>query len=409
MSTTFDPLHKWLGIPPEEQPPNVYRLLGIQTMEADLDVISNAADQRMAYLRNFAVGPHAAYAENLLNQVASARLCLLNSRTKKVYDANLKNRPAKGPMTPPPAGAAPAAADEGALFGHYVLFERTGGGRAGPVYKAKTRTDGQLVSLKILPPAMAKEGQMLKRFEREIQIAAKSKHPNVVRGLAAGEQDGIQFLVLEYVDGTDLGEAIGRLGPLDVPRAVNYMQQAARGLSYLHANGIFHRNIKPQNLLIDRQGHVKIANLTLARLAETGDHDVPEENLTQTGDMLGSADYLAPEQASDASKIDGRADVYSLGCTLFHLLSGRPPYPGKNLVDKLMAHRANPIPSLTALRKDVPPQLDKILAKMMAKQVADRYASMDDVIAAFDRVNEPENEPAGGLLGRIKGFFRRGK
>lgn len=409
MSTTFDPLHKWLGIPPEEQPPHAYRLLGIQTLETDADVISNSADQRMVYLRNFAVGPYAAYAENLLNQIASARLCLLNPRTKQMYDANLKNRAAKGPIGQLPAGAAPAAADEGALFGHYILFERIGGGRAAPVYKAKTRTDGQLVSLKILPPAVAKEGQMLKRFEREIQIAAKSKHPNVVRGLAAGEQDGIQFLVLEYVDGTDLAEAVSRLGPLDVPRAVNYTQQAARGLSYLHANGIYHRNIKPHNLLIDRQGHVKIANLTLARLAETGDHDGNEEGLTQTGDMLGSADYLAPEQASNASGIDGRADIYSLGCTLFHLLSGRPPFPGKNLVDKLMAHRATPVPSLAAMRPDVTPQLDKIVAKMMAKQVADRYASMDEVAAALDRMNDPQSKSSGGLLARIKAFFRREK
>ncbi len=352
MTGTFDPLHKWLGISPDEQPPHIYRLLGIQPLENDADVIANAADQRMAYLKSFADGPQAAYAENLLNQIASARLCLLNPRTKALYDSHLKNRNTSGPMSATaPAAAAPAAAlppaDSGSLFGQFVLYERTGGGRAGPIFKAKRRADGQMVSLKILPPAMAKEGQMLKRFEREANIAEKSNHPNVVRGITAGEQDGIQFLVLEFVDGADLADALTRFGPLDVPRAINYTQQAAHGLAYLHANNIYHRNIKPQNLLIDRQGRVKVANLTLARIAETGDHDVQEEALTQAGDMLGSADYLAPEQASNSSGIDGRADIYSLGCTMFHLLAGHPPYKGKNLMDKLLAHRSNPTPSLS--------------------------------------------------------------
>jgi hypothetical protein len=408
MSGTFDPLHKWLGISPEEQPPHIYRLLGVQPLESDPDVIANAADQRMAYLKNFAAGPQAAFAENLLNQVASARLCLLNPRSKAAYDQHLKNRSKGGPISSAAPEAAPPPADTGSLFGQYVLYERIGGGRAGPIFKAKRRADGQLVSLKILPPAMAKEGQMLKRFEREANIAEKSNHPNVVRGLAAGEQEGIQFIVLEYVDGADLADALNRFGPLDVPRAINYTQQAANGLAYLHANKIYHRNVKPQNLLIDRQGRIKIANLTLARIAETGDHDVQEEALTQAGDMLGSADYLAPEQASDSSSIDGRADIYSLGCTLFHLLAGRPPYKGKNLMDKLLAHRASPIPSLTALRDDVPPGLDKVVAKMMAKQPADRYQSMQEVVVALDKAKQPGGgEASGGVLAKLKGLFSR--
>ncbi len=387
MSAAFDPLHKWLGIPPAQQPPNVYQLLGIQPFENDLDVISNAADQRMSHLRSFAQGPNAASAENLLNQIASARLCLLDPGKKKAYDDSLRARtarPSSGKETPK-LDATIDYHDQGALFGAYVVLERIGGGRSGPIFRAKERKTNREVSLKILPSPAAENPQLLKRFEREAKLTSSLQHPNLVGAFGSGQQDGIHFLVLEHLDGLDLATLVQRQGPLPPAKATDFVIQAAKGLAYLHANGVVHRNVKPHNLLVDRTGVVKIANLTVAHLAETADQaDDGEEALTKQGDMLGSVDYLAPEQASDASSVDGRADIYSLGCTLHYLLTGRPPYTGKSMMDKLVSHRAKPIPSLVGQVADMPPKLDQVMAKMLGKTPEDRYASMDEVVADLE-------------------------
>jgi serine/threonine protein kinase len=405
MAAGFDAYHKWLGIPPEEQPPHVYRLLGVKAFENDLDVIANAADARMAHLRSFVQGPQGPIAENLLNQIAAARLALLDPQKKPLYDQALKayqtskQAPAKTTGTPAKSPFQPLSAHttdttQGALFGEYVLFERIGGGRSGPIYCAKSRKTNQFVSMKILPPSAAKMPQVLKRFQREISLSSSLNHPNLVGCLGSGEQEGIHFMVLEQISGTDLAVLVSQHGPLDVPRAVNYTMQAAEGLAFLHSKGVYHRNIKPHNLLIDGQGVVRIANLTLAHIDEQGEaFEAQNDGLTKTGEMMGSVDYLAPEQASDASSIDQRADVYSLGCTLCHLLTGRPPYPGKSMMDKLVAHRAKPIPSLRELRPDVPKEVDQAFQKMMAKDRNARYANMQEVMAALG------DKPAGSIGG----------
>lgn len=400
MAGSFDAYYKWLGIPPDEQPPNVYRLLGVKPFETDLDAISSAADQRMAHLRTFALGPNGGLAENLLNQIAAARLCLLDPQKKPAYDKALKaslaaksaaTTGAKAPGAAParmpvlPGGVSETDTTQGALFGEYVLFERIGGGRSGPIYCAKSRRTGQFVSMKILPTSAAKSPQLMKRFEREVALSSTLRHANLVASLGSGEQDGIHFMVLEQVNGADLAALVQQHGPLDVERAVNYTVQAADGLRFMHSKGVYHRNIKPHNLMVDQQGVVKITNLTLARLDEHSDaiESAGKDGLTQTGEMMGSVDYLPPEQASDASSIDQRADIYALGCTLHHLLTGRPPYTGKSLMDKLVAHRAKPIPSLPQIRADVPKHIDAAFQKMLAKDPKDRYQSMDEVIVAL--------------------------
>ena len=342
-------LHKWLGIPPAEQPPHAYRLLGVAPFEDDADVIANAADQRMLFIKSQSAGPNATVGEGLLNQIAAARLCLLNPSKKAVYDKSLRNYLA-APRSNSAQRTAPPAPDAGALFGQFTLFERIGGDTLGPIFKAKSRKDDTLVSLKILPPDVAKNERLLKRFDREVSLAAKLRHPNVVGGVGVGAQDGVHFLVLEYVDGVDLAEILHRVGPPEIHKTVGYMVQAAAGLQYLHDNKVFHRNVKPGNLLVDRSGVVKVTNLLMAHIVEASYLDGNDDALTRTGEMLGTVDYVAPEQATDASTADERADIYSLGCTMFHLLPAGPPYAGRNMMDKLVAHREAPIPSLAALR-----------------------------------------------------------
>jgi serine/threonine protein kinase len=382
MPPKFDVLHKWLGIPPAEQPPHAYRLLGVAPFEDDADVIANAADQRMLFIKSQSAGPNATVGEGLLNQIAAARLCLLNPSKKAAYDKSLRNYLA-APQSNSAQRAAPPAPDAGALFGQFTLFERIGGDTLGPIFKAKSRMDDTLVSLKILPPDVAKNERLLKRFDREVSLAAKLRHPNVVGGIGVGAQDGIHFLVLEYVDGVDLAEILHRVGPPEIHKTVGYTMQAAAGLQYLHDNKVFHRNVKPGNLLVDRSGIVKVTNLLMAHIVEASYLDGNDDALTRTGEMLGTVDYVAPEQATDASTADERADIYSLGCTMFHLLAGRPPYPGKNMMDKLVAHREAPIPSLAALRPDVPKGLDRVVTKMLAKKRTERQQSMNEVATAL--------------------------
>jgi len=400
MPPRFDPLHKWLGIPPGEQPPHAYRLLAIVLFEDDPDVIANAADQRMLFIKSLSSGPNATIGEGLLNQVAAARLCLLNPAKKGAYDVALRQYLAgqKSPTgaQPPP----PPAPDAGALFGQFTLFERIGGDTYGPIFKAKSRKNGTLVSLKILPPQVAKDERLVKRFEREVSLMAKLRHPNVVGGVGVGDQDGVHYLVLEYVDGVDLAEILHRVGPPDIYKTVGYMIQAATGLQYLHENHVYHRNVKPGNLLVDRSGTVKVANLLMAHVVEARSLD-GEDGLTRTGEMLGTVDYVAPEQASDASTADERADIYSLGCTMFHLLAGRPPYTGKNMMDKLIAHREAPIPSLAAVRQDLPNGLDRVVTRMLAKKRTERQQSMNEVVAALKPFATPGK--AGGFWSRLTG------
>jgi serine/threonine protein kinase len=397
MPPRFDSLHKWLGIPAAEQPPHAYRLLGIAPFEDDADVIANAADQRMLFIKTLASGPNVSVGEGLLNQIAAARLCLLNPTKKAAYDTALRNYLA-GPQSASSQRTPPPAPDAGALFGQFTLFERIGGDTLGPIFKAKSRKDGTLVSLKILPPEVAKNERLLKRFEREVSLVAKLRHPNVVGGVGVGAQDGIHFLVLEYVDGVDLAEILHRVGPPEIHKTVGYMVQAAGGLQYLHENKVYHRNVKPGNLLVDRSGVVKITNLLMAHIAEASYLDGNDDALTRTGEMLGTVDYVAPEQAGDASTADERADIYSLGCTMFHLFAGRLPYTGKNMMDKLVAHREAPIPSLAALRPDVSKGLERVVTRMLAKKRTERQQSMNEVIAAL----KPHATP-----GSRQGFWSR--
>jgi serine/threonine protein kinase len=391
MGDPFDPYYQWLGIPPKDQPPNHYRLLGIERFEANPDVIQHAADQRMAHLRALQTGRHSALSQQLLNEVAAARVCLLRPQKKADYDARLRAK----------LGSAEAARavehddarkPDGMVFGEYLLLDQLGSGATGPVFKAKHRTMGRVVALKVLSPEALRSRERVERFRRKVKILAQLQHPNLVAAYDAGERDGTHYLVMQYVDGWDLAALVKEHGPLPVGHAVNYVVQAAAGLGYAHRQGIYHRNVKPSNLLVDRQGEVKVIGLGLARV----DFDVlpakasmgPE--LTAPGQVMGTVDYMAPEQAVDSSQVDHRTDVYALGCTLSTLLTGRPPYPAKSPMKKVLAHRDHPIPSLCAVRSDVPAGLDAVFQKMLAKRPDQRPQSMEEVITALEGVLDEE-------------------
>lgn len=268
------------------------------------------------------------------------------------------------------------------VLGEYRLVDRLGVGGMGEVFRAVHRRMDRVVALKILADRMLEAPNALARFEREVRAAARLVHPNVVTAYDAGEQDGVHFLVTEFVDGPDLKTYVVAHGPLNVPEAVDVLRQAAEGLGYAHGEGIVHRDVKPSNLLVDGRGRVKVLDMGIARI-ETPEPAREESDLTGTGTVMGTLDYMSPEQALQTRDADARADLYSLGCTLHFLLTGSPPYRGETAMQRLVAHREQPVPSLAALVPEVPAQLDAVHSRLLAKRVEDRFQSADELLAAL--------------------------
>lgn len=274
---------------------------------------------------------------------------------------------------------------KGFFLGKYRLLDLVGKGGMSSVYLAEHVLMRRRCAIKVLPSKRVNDASYLARFHREAQAVASLDHPNIVRAYDVDhekENDAeIHFLVMEYVDGKDLQEIVNKNGILDFRDAVNYIRQAANGLAHAHEADMVHRDVKPGNLLVDSKGVVKILDLGLARFFHEGE----DKSLTIAHDekVLGTADYLAPEQAIDSHQVDSRADIYSLGCTLYFLLTGHPPFTEGSLAQRLMAHQTKEPPPVTDDRPDTPEDLVQILNKMMAKDKEERYQTAYEAAAAL--------------------------
>ncbi len=278
-------------------------------------------------------------------------------------------------------------------LGEYELLEKLGEGGMGVVYKARHTKLKRLVALKVLPKARVHHEGTVARFEREMEAIGRVNHPNIVQAHDAREIDGERFLVMEYVDGLDLDALVRRHGPLPIPDACELIRQAAVGLQYAHEHGLIHRDIKPSNLMLSREGQVKILDLGLALLKadqpvgnDTTAAQPANTELTNSQQIMGTASYMAPEQASDSHQVDTRADIYSLGCTLYKLLTGRPPFAGADCrtpLDQILAHRSKPVEPIGHLRSEVPAELAGVIERMLAKNPADRFATPAEVAEAL--------------------------
>ncbi|NQT11613.1 MAG: serine/threonine protein kinase, partial [Planctomycetes bacterium] len=268
------------------------------------------------------------------------------------------------------------------IVGNYVIMDKIGQGGMGRVYKARHRRMDRIVALKFLPFKARESPDAVRRFDREIRAAARLFHPNVVTAHDADESEGRYFLAMEFIDGKDLLQLVNEQGPLPVPTAVGYILQAAEALHYAHSQKIIHLDIKPANLLLDGSGTIKVLDMGLARIDDVlGDTETaPPEALIQDGKVMGTVDYIPPERSTHPEAVDHRADIYSLGCTLYHLLTGRPPYGGNTILKRIEAHRLKPIPSLHKKCDNVPEALEAVFQRMVAKDPNDRYPSMADVI-----------------------------
>jgi eukaryotic-like serine/threonine-protein kinase len=278
-------------------------------------------------------------------------------------------------------------------IGKYKVLERLGSGGFAQVYLCEHKLMRRRVAVKVLPVAKTKDSSALERFYREARAVAALDHPNIVHAYDIDQDEDLHFLVMEYVDGANLQEIVKRTGPLSVLRATNYIWQAALALQHAHEQGLVHRDIKPGNILVDRTGVVKVLDMGLALFFREED-----EQLTKKHDdgTLGTADYLSPEQAMDSHDVDIRTDIYSLGVTLYFLLTGRAPFEGMPVAQKLLAQQMKQPKPVSDYRKDVPAELAAVLDKMMAKKADQRYAvpgEVADALAPFVQTGiEPPTE-----------------
>jgi serine/threonine protein kinase len=299
-------------------------------------------------------------------------------------DAELRSAAEDKTTMPFRRGIAPSVpkglAPELAHHPRYRVVELLGAGGMGTVYWAEHRVMKRPVALKVINSRLVDNPSAVERFHREVQAAACLSHSNIVTAYDAERVGDLHFLIMELVDGVTLDRLVAQEGALPVAHACNYARQVAMGLQHAHEHGMVHRDIKPANLMLACEGQVKILDFGLARFAsENG----PAGGLTDSGTLAGTPDYIAPEQAEDASQADIRADIYSLGCTLYFLLTGQPPFPLGSVFQKLLAHHLQAPQPLTAFRDDLPSGLVEVFERMTAKDPAYRYQTPAEVARAL--------------------------
>jgi serine/threonine-protein kinase len=288
----------------------------------------------------------------------------------------------QAPILPPSASDSACRILEGRVMpgdrmGHFDLVEYVGGGGMGRVFRAIDTRLARTVALKVLSPEQAADPDALQRFQNEAQSAARLDHDNIVRVYFVGEDRGLHFIVFEFIEGVNVRVLVERKGPLPVAEAISYTLQSAEALAHSDAHGVVHRDIKPSNLLITPEGRVKLIDMGLARLRMV---ESEAADLTASGVTLGTFDYISPEQARDPRNADIRSDIYSLGCTFFFMLTGRPPFPDGTVLQKLLQHQGDQPPDIRQSRPDLPEEAGRILRKMMAKDPRHRYASPVELV-----------------------------
>jgi WD40 repeat protein/tRNA A-37 threonylcarbamoyl transferase component Bud32 len=280
----------------------------------------------------------------------------------------------------PPSHSTDALPEALAQHPRYEIIQLLGRGGMGAVYLARHKVMDRTVALKAISPQYLDNPQAVARFRREVQSAAKLAHPHIVTAHDAEQAGDLHFLVMEYVEGTDLARLLKQRGPLPVAEACEYARQTALGLEHAYEHGLIHRDMKPHNLMLTARGVVKVLDFGLARLVRPGGS---ASEFTGENVVMGTMDYIAPEQAQDSRTADTRSDIYSLGCTLFHLLTGQPPFPVGGAVEKVLAHVMMPPPLVTDQRPEAPAELNAVVAKMLAKEPAERYQTPADVARAL--------------------------
>ena len=273
-----------------------------------------------------------------------------------------------------------AGRSKGFHLGSYRLLRPIGKGGMGMVYLGEHHVMKRRMALKILPPEATDNARRLDRFKEEARACAQLDHPNIVRAYDFAEASGRYYIVMEYIDGIDLQHLVQRDGVLSSAEAIDILSQACEGLAHAHQRGIIHRDIKPANLLLRTDGMLKVSDLGLARIG------LSELGAQHNQRLMGTADFVAPEQAIDSHNIDARADIYSLGATLFYLLTGRPPYEAETVRQRLAKHQAAEVPDLRAHRKDCPPGLEELFRRMMAKRPSDRPKSVTELLLELRRM-----------------------
>jgi serine/threonine protein kinase len=291
---------------------------------------------------------------------------------------------------------------DGFFLGPYKILERIAKGRMAGVYKG-VHSSGQVVAIKVLPASRAKDPEVLARFQREARLLTRLDHPNVVRAFHVGEAEGKHYLVLEYLDGDPLADVLAKRKRLPPPEAMRIVREALLGLQHIHERGMIHRDLEPANLMLvgvaeatDRP--VKILDIGLGKAVfdEGTSSTTDPSQLTGDGVLIGTPDYLAPEQARSARTADIRADIYSLGCVLYHALTGQPPFPDKSVVMQVMRHATEPPRPLADALPDVPDGLQNVVNWMLAKDPAQRYATPEKAAQALNLLvrNTPPARPA---------------
>ncbi len=305
---------------------------------------------------------------------------------------------------PPPPASPPLAATPGQVVAGFELMEELNRGGMGVIYRAKQLAMNRIVALKAIIPAKLERPGVRERFMAEVKASALLNHPNIVMVYHTDLDGPFPYLAMEYVPGIDLLRLVRKHGALPVTDAVYYIRQAADGLQHAHEQGLIHRDVKPSNLMVSpgpmttsgvktgKIPKIKILDMGLARVITPEGHD-SEEGLTEAGVFLGTPDYVAPEQAEDSRQADHRSDIFSLGGALYFLLTAEVPFPGKTLVEKIRKALTEPSPSAAAKRKDVPPALDAVIRKMLARDPDDRYQSAGEVVQALDRILKGEGGP----------------